>query len=138
MKKFFAFLVLATLTAVFAPIDADAQIVKNLTISAADDTLTNADEATVVLSLDGSVKSVEALVNKISGVVAGTAVLEGKSLDGGSWATVESFTLTDVASQYKIFAIPIPRTYAGYRLRISTTGTSVAVPKAYLLRYTGG
>ena len=117
---------------------ADAQIIRNLTIAAADDTLTNADTAYVTLSLDQSVKSVEGLVTKVSGTVAGTIVLQGKSLDGGSWEAIETLNLTDAASQYKIFPITTPRIYAAYRIRFITTGTSVVVPKAYLLRYTGG
>lgn len=114
-----------------------AQIVKQQTIAAADDTLTNADTATVILSLDGTFKSVEAEVVKISGTVAGTATFQGQTLDGGTWADIDALTLTNVADQYKLFAVPNPRTYKAYRVRIITS-TGVVIPKVFTCRYTGG
>lgn len=140
MKRLFALLLAVTMITAFTvtPNVGHAQIVKNLSISAADDTLTNADTATVVLSLDGSAKSVEGLVTKVSGTVAGTVTFQGLTPDGGTWVDIDALTLTNTASQYKLFSISTPRIYAGYRLRFITSGTTVVVPKAYLLRYTGG
>jgi hypothetical protein len=118
--------------------EASAQIVKTLSITAADDTLTNADTATILLSIDGSAKSVEGLVTKISGTVAGTVTFQGKVLHGDTWVDIDALTLTNTATQYKLFSIATPRIYAAYRIRFITSGTTVVVPKAYLLRYTGG
>jgi hypothetical protein len=140
MKRFLSFLMAAlTLFAVsVAPTQkAHGQIVKQVTITAADDTLTNADTATVSLSFDGSFKSVQGLVDKISGTVAGSVTFQGQTLDGATWADIDALTLTNVASQYKLFAVPSPRTYKAYRLRIITSA-GVVVPKVFTLRYTGG
>ena len=74
MKKLFAFFITAALltaATVLPTTEGHSQIVRQLTITAADDTLTNADTATVTLSLDGSYKSVQAMVDKVSGTVAG-------------------------------------------------------------------
>lgn len=118
---------------------ADAQIVKQITIAAADDTLTNADVALVTLTFDGSFKSVEGWVKEVSGVTAGTVKLQGLALDNTNWEDIESLSLTDVATeQFKVFAVPSPRKHKSYRLRFETTGTSVVEIKAWTLRYTGG
>jgi hypothetical protein len=141
MKLFLSFLLSLVMLSAFTIMptqQSHAQIVKQLTITAADDTLTNADTATVVLSLDGTFKSVEAEVVKISGTVAGTATFQGQTLDGGTWADIDALTLTNVADQYKLFAVPNPRTYKAYRIRIITSGTTVVIPKVYTCRYTGG
>lgn len=140
MKKFAVFLMWTLMLAAFSFIPtkhSDAQIVKQMTITAADDTLTNADTATVSLTLDGSFKSVEAQVIKVSGTVAGSAKFQGQTLDGGTWADVDALSLTDVSSQYKIFSVPNPRTYKAYRVIIITSSGTV-VPKVFTLRYTGG
>ncbi|HEU4574626.1 MAG TPA: hypothetical protein VFS36_06450 [Chitinophagaceae bacterium] len=115
-----------------------SQIVRSVTIADADDTLVNADTADVSLTFDGSFKSVEGLVEKVSGTVAGSVTFQGQTLDGGTWADIDALTLTNVASQYKLFAVPNPRTYKAYRLRFITSGTTSVKPKVYTLRYTGG
>jgi hypothetical protein len=141
MKFFASFIMSVVMLAAFTVVPtnhSDAQIIKQLTVAAADDTLTNADTATVVLSFDGSFKSVEAQVVKISGTVAGTATFQGQTLDGGTWADIDALTLTNVADQYKLFSVPNPRTYKAYRIRIITSGTTVVIPKVWTCRYTGG
>lgn len=140
MKNLLSFLVMAALTlaGTLRPTDAGAQIVRSITFTAADDTLVNADTADVALVIDGTYKSIEAQVVKVNGTVAGTVILQGKSLDGGSWIDLDALTLTNVASQLKIFSVPSPRQHAAYRLRFVTAGTCTVVPKAFTLRYTGG
>jgi cyanophycinase-like exopeptidase len=139
MKKFLSLFLACTMVfiATTLPKQGQSQIVHQLTISAADDTLVNADTAFVTVSIDATYKSVEGLVQKVSGTVAGTVVFQGQSLDGGSWVDIDSLTLTDVASQYKIFSVPTVRTHKAYRLRFITSGTNSVKPKAYTLRYTG-
>jgi hypothetical protein len=141
MKPIMKFLLAATLVLAVTAIpskQAGAQIVRQATISAAEDTLVNATTTTVVITLDGSFKSVEGLLTKVSGTVAGTIKFQGQTLDGGSWEDITSFTLTDVASQFKMFAVPSPRLHKAYRVLFTTTGTQVSVPKVYTCRYTGG
>lgn len=141
MKKLFAILLSAAMLFAFTVMptkQSHSQIVKQLSITAADDTLTNADTTIVSLSFDGSYKSVEGLVTKVSGTVAGSVKFQGQTLDGGTWADIDALSLTDVSSQYKLFSVPSPRTYKAYRLIFITSGTVVAIPKAYTCRYTGG
>lgn len=141
MKKLFALTLSVFMLCAFTVLptkQTHSQIVKEYTIAAADDTLTNADTATVTLSLDGSYKSVEVRVVKVSGTVAGSAALQGQTLDGGTWVDIDALTLTNTADQYKIIAVPSPRTYKAYRLRFITSGTTVVIPKGYSVRYTGG
>lgn len=142
MKKIIP-LLLAVLSAVFIvpaiTSKAEAQIVRQVTIAAADDTLTNADTAFVSLTFDGSYKSVEGWAKEVSGTTAGTIKLQGLAPDGVNWEDVTSHSLTDITTeQFKVFSIPNPRTHKSYRLRFETTGTCVVGIKAWTLRYTGG
>jgi hypothetical protein len=93
-------------------------------------TLTNAATAYSTRTINGPARSlsIQMVVTKTSGTVAGTASLEG-SHDGTNYASISAstFTLTDVASQNFIWNLaPAPVPY--YRVKFVTTGTMVAVP----------
>jgi hypothetical protein len=113
-----------------------AQVVKTLTPSAADDTLVNADTAFITVDMLNNATAVEGHVEKISGTVAGTIVLQG-SIDGTNYDDISSLTLANVATNYKVYPLH-PATgkliYAKYRLRFITSGTCSVKPKGYLLR----
>jgi hypothetical protein len=101
------------------------------------DTLTNTTPKAAFLQVNGYMKTVavQVTVTKISGVVAGTAVLQG-SLDGVSYSNVagaSSFTLTDVASQTASWQLVDPG-YLYYRVLF--TGIRNHVGK-FFRRYSG-
>lgn len=141
MKNLFAVLsIMATLfVASSFTHQASAQIVRAVTISAADDTLVNADTASVVLTFDASFKSVEATVLEVSGTTGGKVYFQGEYLHGTDYANLDSLTLTDVATlQYKLFTVPTVRLYKSFRLYYIKSGSGSAAIKGYYLRYTGG
>ena len=117
---------------------ASAQIVKSVTIAAADDTLVNADTAYVTLTFDGSYKSVEAYVNNLSGTTTGKVWFQGEypHAGGGTWADLDSLTIS--GDSYKLFVVPDPRTYKAYRFKFIAAGTQTAAILGYYVRYTGG
>jgi hypothetical protein len=93
------------------------------------DTLTNTTPKAASLQVNGYMKTVavQVTVTKISGVVAGTAVLQG-SLDGVSYSNVAgatAFTLTDVASQTASWQLVDPG-YLYYRVLFTGSGTMSA------------
>jgi hypothetical protein len=82
--------------------------------------------------------SIQSVVTKVSGTVAGTVILQG-SLDGtnfvavnSSYADVVSYSPTDVATSTKIFVVT-GAPYRYYRLYYVGAGTMVATQKGYLL-----
>ena len=121
---------------VFTP-PASAQIVKSQglvsTASAVKTTLTAPDTAFATFSVDASVKSFRGFVTKTSGTVAGKLYFQG-SYGDGYWDTIDSLTLTNVATQYKTFNPGTPLIYASYRIQYLTSGTSVCTASAYYLR----
>jgi hypothetical protein len=133
------FTAILLLSATLVTHQAKAQIVKNITIVAADDTLASADTAYVSLTFDGSFKSVEATIYEITGTIGGKIVFQGQ-LPHGDWAGLDSLALNDVDStlQFKLFTVPNPRLHGAYRLKFLKSGTGSAPIKAYYVRYTGG
>lgn len=135
--KAFTAIILLTIGLVTIPhYQSSAQIVKTVTISAADDTLVNADTANVTLTFDGSYKSVEAYVDQVTGTSGGKVYFQGEFPHGGTWADLDSLTIS--GDSYKLFVVPDPRTYKAYRLRFVASGTQTAAIRGYYVRYTGG
>lgn len=106
------------------------------------DTATNTTATYVALKVTGNYSfiSVQYVATKISGTVAGTAVLQ-VSNDGTTYTTLEagnvvetanSYTNTDVASQSKVWTVKEP-TYLYYRVLVTGSGTMAASYKANLL-----
>lgn len=99
------------------------------------DTLTNADTVYVTLTgeLDG-LAGIQVSITKISGTVAGNAILEG-SIDGSAWVTVVADTLTfsNTALQSKVWSLS-SNSYKTYRVRCITSGTQSCRPAVAWIR----
>ena len=141
MKKFFAVFI-AFSTILFLQTvthTAQAQITRQITIAAADDTLTNTDTANVTLVFDQSWKSVEVWVKEVSGTTGGSVYFMGEYLHGTDFVKLDSLTLSDVTTaQYKLITVPTTRLYKSFKLQYLHAGTGVMEIKAYYVRYTGG
>jgi ABC-type maltose transport system permease subunit len=127
MKNFIAVLLIA----VFAFIAPNVQAQSSVLVPSTD-TLTNTDTAFISLpTATGGYYAVgiQAVVSKVSGTVAGTAIIQG-SLDGTNYVDIGTDTLTfsNVATNTKVWAIT-PSVYQYHRVRFISSGTVVAVPK---------
>lgn len=97
------------------------------------DTLTNVDTSAINYNSIGShVKGFQATVTKVSGTVAGKVYLQG-TIDGYAWVTIDSLTLSNQATNTKIFPITAT-TYNSYRSNAITSGTQVSVLTLAVLR----
>ena len=123
MKKLILLLVV-----LFAGLGLSAQT--NFTNSG--DTITNSGtvSATAEIKNAGGV-SIQAVVTKISGTVAGTAVLQG-SLDGSTYYTfaADTLTLSDVSSQTLIWNVA-ENYYINYKVLFTGSGTMSAKAEAF-------
>ena len=123
MKKLILLLVV-----LFAGLGLSAQT--NFTNSG--DTITNSGtvSATAEIKNAGGV-SIQAVVTKISGTVAGTAVLQG-SLDGSTYYTfaADTLTLSDVSSQTLIWNVA-ENYYINYKVLFTESGTMSAKAEAF-------
>lgn len=117
-----------------------AQIVRTLsgksTAGAAKSSLTNADTAYFNLAGENTIVSTQATVTKTSGTVAGDIILQGSD-DNSNWDAITTQTLSDQATNYKVFS---PHNsvgklqYAYYRIRVRTSGTCAATIAAVDVR----
>lgn len=119
------------LIAVFAFIAPSAQAQSSVLISSTD-TLSNTDTAYISLpTATGGYYAVgiQAVVSKVSGTVAGTAIIQG-SLDGVNYVDIgtDTLTFTNVTTNTKVWAIT-PSVYQYHRVKFISSGTVVAVPK---------
>jgi hypothetical protein len=148
MKKlFFLSMVLLALSFVSKHINpVHAQRVTTLTPTAADDTLTNTDTATVYISaglgsnssavIESEAVSIRAKITRLSGTLAGVISLEGNT-STGDWKTIASDTLSNAASatyDYGLKNSVGELQYVQYRLVFKTSGTVSAIPKGYYVR----
>ena len=96
------------------------------------DTITNSGtvSATAEIKNAGGI-GIQAVVTKISGTVAGTAVLQG-SLDGSSYYTIstDTLTLSDVSSQTLIWTVS-ENYYINYKVLFTGSGTMSAKAEAF-------
>lgn len=127
MKKLMAVLLIA----VFAFIAPSAQAQSSVLIVSTD-TLSNTDTAYISLpQATGGYYAVgiQAVVSKVSGTVAGTAIIQG-SLDGTNYVDIgtDTLTFTNVTTNTKVWAIT-PSVYQYHRVKFISSGTVVAVPK---------
>ena len=119
------------LIAVFAFIAPSAQAQSSVLIVSTD-TLSNTDTAYISLpQATGGYYAVgiQAVVSKVSGTVAGTAIIQG-SLDGTNYVDIgtDTLTFTNVTTNTKVWAIT-PSVYQYHRVKFISSGTVVAVPK---------
>ncbi|MGN6476320.1 MAG: hypothetical protein ACTHKV_03770 [Flavipsychrobacter sp.] len=138
MKNLFV-LFLAMLTLAFTSRythTAKAQIVKSITIVAADDTLADTDTAIVVIPVVNNTVSATVNVDKVSGTVAGTVYLEA-TVDNITYDKLDSLTLANQAVNNKTFNLHGGNNklmYASYRFEFITSGTQKCKPKVYTTR----
>jgi heme/copper-type cytochrome/quinol oxidase subunit 2 len=131
----------------FAPSVSHAQRVTTLIPTAVNDTLTNADtawvyiysggtRATTASAIEPEGLSIQTVVTKVSGTVAGSFALEG-TIDGTNWISIASDTFTNSATNTKSYNL---RNSTGhlqflqYRGVFITSGTTVVIPKLYYMR----
>ncbi len=151
MKKLHLLIAAILLLAIsfVAPTQANAQDVKTIIPTPADDTLTNADTATVYISnatsgvgsvstavAESSARSVECLLTKLSGTAAGSVKLQG-SVDGTNYITISTDTFTNITSNVFVYSMRSSTgdlIYKQYRVQFITSGTVSAIPKVYYLR----
>lgn len=108
--------------------------------SATSQTTTNTSASTLSLSVSNwyNTVTIQSVVTKISGTVAGTVTLQG-SIDGtnyvtvnSSYADVTSYSPTDVATSSKLFVVT-GSPYRYYRLSYTGAGTMSASHRGYVL-----
>lgn len=133
MKKLFSILLLSLLT-----FGLNAQVVTAMVKSAT--TMTNSTAVTATLNTQYCTEnlSIQAVVTKSTGTVAGTVTLQG-SVDGtnyvtvsSSYADVTSYNPTDVATSSKLFVVT-GSPYRYYRLSYAGAGTMSASHRGYVL-----
>lgn len=106
------------------------------------DTVTNAETLHLYKAVAGyqDILTIQALFTRLSGTAAGTAVLSGSVFPSGTsgtivWEPIDTFTLSNSASQSTIFKVgnDEQKRYAQYRLTMSGGTTVVYTVRAYLL-----
>lgn len=115
-----------------------AQTVSLMPKSAITMTNSTAVTATVQTSLAYENISIQAVVTKSTGTVAGTISVSA-SVDGTNYVslTTSTLALTDVATNSVIFPYT-KNNYQYWRVTFAGTGTMVATPNAYILANGGG
>lgn len=100
------------------------------------DTVVNAgtEYATLKVANSGSNVSVQIVATKISGTVAGTAVLQASN-DGVNYVSIgaDTLTLTNVTTNTHLWSVSA-NPYIYYRVKVTGSGTMVATIKGYLVR----
>lgn len=119
-------------------IGAQAQTTYPFTGNGAGDTVTNAglDSLTYKINTtNNKAASIQIVVTKVSGTVAGTAVLYGSN-DLKNYVAIgaDSLTLADQTTNTKIWVIPATTgvVYAKYKVVVTGSGTMKATCKAYI------
>jgi hypothetical protein len=102
-------------------------------ITSAKDTNTNATTTYITYtSLPSKIKSVQYVVTKISGTVAGSATLQG-SIDGVNFTGIDTLTLSDQATNTRFYTFPAT-TYYAYRVKFTTSGTQSSSLQIFFCR----
>lgn len=124
-------LLLLLVVALFASFGVNSQTA--MTVS---DTITNTgtEYATLQVKSSGSIISIQAVVTKLSGTVAGTVILQASN-DGLNYVTIGSDTLTlsNVTTNSYLFTVS-NHPYIYYRLKATGSGTMSATLKGWLVR----
>ena len=128
MKKFITMLLFAFALAFAVPKEGNAQLI-NLSVTSADDTLTNTQTGNLTTTVQGprSVITFQLTITRVSGTAAGTAKLQG-SIDNVHFHDIDgAFTITNAASQSTKWVVA-PSPYTFYRINVAATGTGVLAP----------
>lgn len=125
MKKILSILMLLT-------IGLNAQVVTTMVKSATTMTNTTAVTATLQTQYVTENTSIQAVVTKSTGTIAGTVALSA-SLNGTDYVALTSSTLalTDVATNTAVFPLS-KNPYLYYKLTFTGSGTMVGTPNGYL------
>lgn len=160
MKKLMLLAMMAffTVTALVGPSlfhanDAKAQLVVTLKPEAANDTLTDADTATIYINatarstgdtlstsvVDGSARSVTIYGKTVSGNPSSSRAYLKASVDGVNYTTLDSLVFTNTTYNFKTFPLRSNSgagdlLYRTWRVDFYNAPTSVVVPKVYYLR----
>ena len=137
MKNLLAAFVLMLASALFYSPPVKAQLTTKVTV-VKDSTISGAF-TTIDLPVQSTTKSVEIVATKSSGTISGKAVLEALANDGVNYIGIDSLTLADVQSNFKQFTLPIGLPHAGYRFKVTQTGTGAKLRPivAWVLRRGG-
>ncbi len=124
MKNIFVLIICALFT-----FSCEAQI----KMGSSPQTVTNTGTALVVSKVGGGANSVsiQGVVTKVSGTIAGKQYLSG-SLDGVNYVLVDSLTLSDVATNHKIYVLS-SAPYLYYKISVTGSGTMVGTLNGYIL-----
>jgi hypothetical protein len=128
MKNFILMLICAIGLAFASTSESKAQLI-DLSVSAAEDTLTDAGTSNLTTTIQGqrSVITFQLSVSRVSGTAAGTAKLQG-SINGTNFFDIGSaYTITNVASQHNVWIVT-QSPYTFYRINIVGAGTQVIAP----------
>jgi hypothetical protein len=113
----------------------DAQS-QSILMAGSGDTIVNTGAKSVSqkFTTTANVVSFQAVVSKVSGTVAGTAVLQASNNDT-TWVTIstDTLTLTDVAVNSKVWNVP-NNPYVSYRILYTGSGTMAAVARGWAVR----
>lgn len=131
MKKLFSLLLLG-FGLFIASQTVEAQVV---TMDNSTDTVTNAG----TVNLDATIKaynpvvSFQVVATKISGTVAGTAILQA-SIDGTNYVSIgeDTLTLSNTTTNTHLWVIE-PSPYLYYRIKVTGSGTMSARTSGYAL-----
>ncbi len=129
MKKLLFFLALAGSFLIAQPARAQSAI----SVVGTNDTLVNTDAETFTVRMAKVYPTVaiQAVVTKVSGTVAGYAISQ-VSVDGTNYVDLDTLTLTNVASQTKIWTYS-NSPYLYHRVRFTSSGTTVYLPAVYIV-----
>lgn len=135
MKKIIPFLVLSCLMLSFMSTKAQ-KAPQPISFTATDGVTaktvsTNTDTAIAIIKLASynEALTIQAIVNKTSGTIAGKVYLYG-SLDATNYDKLDSLTLSDQAVNFKHFTVSPPAKYYAYQLQYVATGTQASTFKA--------
>lgn len=131
MKKILSILVCGL---VFMAINAKAQTpAKVMTVTSTSYSNTGADTATILSNIASDNVSIQPVVTKVSGTIAGKAFV-WVSLDGVNYQklTTDSMVLTNTTTNTKVFTIA-PSKYLYYRVITTGTGTMAATFKSWFV-----
>ena len=132
-----------TILCLFVSLGLNAQTFQMTSQYATGDTISNTGTKACSLKVVHTYKQVtiQALITKISGTVAGTVTLQG-SIDGTNFVTLDTaalqtdgpstFTATNVATQNKLWIVN-NAPYLWFKLSYTGSGTMAATLKGYLL-----
>lgn len=132
--KLFLLAIAIAVSAAFTPADAKAQPAPERYTKTSTDTSVNVDTVAINFNeLSSNVTSLTVTVVRLTDTAAGKVYLEGRNLLNGTWHKIDSLTVTDVASQEKVFPVT-SMSYYDYRSIYYGTNTGTRILKLTYVR----